>query len=70
MKDLVLMHYFLGFEVWQSPKYIFLSQGKYALKILKRFDVMDYRTMSTPMETNLKLLVDTSSEIVGVTLFG
>jgi hypothetical protein len=22
-----LMHYFLGFEVWQSPKKIFLNQG-------------------------------------------
>jgi hypothetical protein len=26
MKDLVLMHYFLGLEVWQSPERIFLNQ--------------------------------------------
>ena len=25
MKDLGLMHYFLGLEVWQRPGYIFLS---------------------------------------------
>ena len=25
MKDLRLMHYFLGLEVWQSPKGIFLN---------------------------------------------
>ena len=28
MKDLGLMHYFLGLEVWQSQKEIFLGKGK------------------------------------------
>ena len=37
MKDLGQMHYFLGLEVWQNPREIFLSQGKYAVEILKRF---------------------------------
>jgi hypothetical protein len=54
------MHYFLGLEVWQSPKEMFLSQGKYVVEILKIFDMM---------EKNLKLLVDTSSEIVDVSLY-
>jgi hypothetical protein len=63
------MHYFLGPKVWQSPEEIFLIQGKHAVEILKRFDMMDCKTMSTPMEMNLKLLVDTSSEIVDVTLY-
>jgi len=63
------MHYFLGLEVWQSLKEIFLNPGTYAVEILKRFDMMDCKAMSTPMETNLKLLVDTSSEIVDVTLY-
>jgi hypothetical protein len=31
--------------------------------------MMDYKAMSTPMETNLNLLVDTLSEIVDVTLY-
>jgi hypothetical protein len=35
MKDPGLMHYFLGLEVWQSPKKIFLNQGKYAVEILE-----------------------------------
>jgi hypothetical protein len=69
MKDLGPMHYFLGLEVWQSPEEIFLNQGKYVVAILKRFDMMDCKVMSTPMETNLKLLVDTSLEIVDVTLY-
>ena len=31
MKDLSLMHYFLGLEVWQKLGEIILSQGKYSL---------------------------------------
>ena len=69
MKDLGLMHYFLGLEVWQSPEKIFLNQGKYAVEILKRFDILECKSMNTPMETNLKLLVDTSSELVDATLY-
>jgi hypothetical protein len=41
MKDLGLMHYFLGLEVWQSPESIFLNQGKYTVEILKRFDMLE-----------------------------
>jgi len=39
------------------------------VEILKRFDMLDCKSMSTPMGTNLKLLVDTSSKIVDVTLY-
>lgn len=37
MKNLRLMHHFLGLEVWQRPSEIFLSQGKYVAKLLERF---------------------------------
>ena len=33
MKDLGLLHYFLGLEVWQKPGEIILSQGKYTVEI-------------------------------------
>jgi hypothetical protein len=69
MKYLGPMHYFLGLEVWQSPEKIFLNQGKYAVEILKRFDMLECKAMNTPMETNLKLLVDTSLELVDATLY-
>lgn len=36
MKDLGLLHYFLGLEVWQKGNYIFLNQGKYSIDILKK----------------------------------
>ena len=63
------MHYFLGLEVWQRPEGIFLNQGKYAVEILKRFDMLECKAMSTPMDTNMKLLVDESSELVDVTRY-
>ena len=67
MKDLGLMHYFLGLEVWQRLEGIFLNQGNYAVKILKRFDMTECKPMNTPMDINLKLLLDESSELVDVT---
>ena len=63
MKDLGLMHYFLGLEVWQS------SEGKYAVEILKRFNMLEYKVIDTPMDSNLKLLANDSLELVDVTYF-
>ena len=69
MKDLGMMHYFLGMEVWQSSEGIFLGQGKYAVEILKRFGMMDCKVMTTPMASNLKLLSDASSNSVYATMY-
>ena len=66
MKD--LMHYLLGLEVWHRLEKIFLKQRKYAVKIMKRFDMLECKAMNTPMETNLKLLVDTSLKFVDASL--
>ena len=41
MKELGLMHYFLGLEIWQRNDEIFMSQGKYTVDILHRFYIMD-----------------------------
>jgi hypothetical protein len=54
MKDLGLMHYFLGLEVWKRQGEIFLAQGKYTVDVLKRFGMMDCKSISTPMITNLR----------------
>ena len=69
MKDLSKVHYFLGLEVWQKPSEIFLSQGKYAVEILKRFGMMDCKSVTMPMTTNLKLFGDTTYETIDATLY-
>ena len=61
IKDLGLMHYFPGLEVWQSWEGIFLNHGKYAVEILKRFNMLEWKSLSTPMDSNLKFLTDDSS---------
>src|SRR5713226_8597886 len=67
MKDLGLMHYFLGLEVWQSSEGIFLNRGNYVVEILKRLNMLKCKAMATPMDSNLKLLADDSLELVDVT---
>ena len=69
MKDLGMMHYFLGMEVWKNADGISLGQGKYTVDILKRFGMMDYKAMTTPMVSNLKLLGDASSEVVDAMMY-
>ena len=59
----------LGMEVWQSVDGIFLGQGKYAVEILKRFGMMNCKTMATPMALNLKLLSDASLETVDAKMY-
>ena len=39
------------------------------MEILKRFGMLDCKAMATPMVSNMKLLQDTNSEIVDVTLY-
>jgi hypothetical protein len=45
MKNLGLMRYFLGLEVWKSPEKIFLNQGKYAIEIPKRFYMLECKSI-------------------------
>ena len=42
---------------------------KYAMEILRRFDMLDCKSLATPMDTNLKLLADDSSDLVAVTQY-
>eukprot|EP00253_Pinus_taeda_P025588 PITA_25588 len=52
MKHMDLMHYFLGVEVWQKYGEVFVSQGKYANEILKRFHMEKCKPMQTPLARN------------------
>ena len=69
MKDLGLMHYFLGLEFWQQKGEIFLRQGRYATEILKRFRIQDCRPMATPMITNWKKIDRFEDKEVDPTLY-
>eukprot|EP00253_Pinus_taeda_P017199 PITA_17199 len=55
MTDLGYVHYYLGIEVTQHPKSIFLSQKKYIGDLLNRFGMKKCNPLTTSMEQNLKL---------------
>ena len=69
MKDLDMMHYFRGMEVWKNVDGISLGKGKYAVEILNRFRMMYCNSMTTSTALNLKLLSDASSESVDATMY-
>jgi hypothetical protein len=47
----------------------FLGQGKYVITILQRFGMMDYKSMTTPMVTNLKKPRDSESDLVDPSMY-
>ena len=63
MKDLGMMHYFLGLEVWKKTDEIFLSQGKYTVEILKKFGMTYCKSMPTPMVMDLKKMNEASTDL-------
>jgi len=69
MKDLGQMHYFLGLEVWQRKREIFLGRGRYATEILKRFEMGHCRPMATPMIINWKMIDASEDKDVDPTLY-
>lgn len=54
MKDLGLMNYFLDLEVVQSIVGIFMSQKKYILETLSRFQMHECNAVCTPAFVDLK----------------
>uniref|UniRef100_A0A2N9EUE1 Integrase catalytic domain-containing protein n=1 Tax=Fagus sylvatica TaxID=28930 RepID=A0A2N9EUE1_FAGSY len=55
MKDLGTLSYFLGLEVTSSSDGYYLSQAKYASDLLSKAGLTDSKTVSTPLELNVKL---------------
>ena len=66
LEDLGIIHNFLDRKVWQKPSEIMVSQGKYAVEILKRFETMDWESMTIPMTMDFG---DTTSGRVDANLY-
>ncbi|GJX22920.1 retrovirus-related pol polyprotein from transposon TNT 1-94 [Tanacetum coccineum] len=49
------MKFFLGLQIHQTPRGIFINQSKYALDILKRHGMENCDSIGTPMGTSPKL---------------
>ncbi|XP_068663043.1 uncharacterized mitochondrial protein AtMg00810-like [Aristolochia californica] len=62
-KDLGLLKYFLGIEVYQSKYEIVLSQKKYVLDLLKDIWIMGCRPADTHMDVNIKLCASFGEDV-------
>ena len=61
--------YFLGLQVKQTDKGIYINQVKYARNLVKRFGLKNAAHARTPMATNTKLGIDPSGQPVDITLY-
>ena len=61
MKDMKELHYFLGIEVIRTPDDIMLSQRHYILNLLYKFGMTECKPVTTPIDRNLKLDVDSGT---------
>ncbi|GJY21471.1 putative ribonuclease H-like domain-containing protein [Tanacetum coccineum] len=61
--------FFLGLQVKQSHEGIFISQDKYVIEILKKFDFESVKSAITPMETKAPLAKDEGGPDVDLHLY-
>ncbi|GJS37373.1 putative ribonuclease H-like domain-containing protein [Tanacetum coccineum] len=61
--------FILGLQVQTEKDGIFISQDKYVVDILKKFDFITVKTASTPTETNKALIKDEEAKNVDVHLY-
>ncbi|GJW37087.1 putative ribonuclease H-like domain-containing protein [Tanacetum coccineum] len=69
MSSMGELTFFLGLQVQQKHDGIFISQEKYVAEILKKFDFINVKTTSTPIETNKALVKDEEAEAIDVHLY-
>eukprot|EP00253_Pinus_taeda_P019228 PITA_19228 len=62
MTDMGFLRYFLGIEVDQNEKEIFISQERYVNQVLSRFNMQDCKAAITPTVMGLKLSREDSNK--------
>lgn len=61
--------YFLGLQIKQCDNGIFVSQSKYAQKLLEKFGMKTAKHSRTPMSQSVKLSIDLNGKDVNETLY-
>jgi len=70
MKDLGVLHHFLGIIVEPCPFGLFLHQRQYVLDILERARMTDYNPCSTPVDTQAKQSAAEGTPLADPTAYG
>jgi hypothetical protein len=55
MKDLGPLHHFLGVSIQHQANGLFLTQRQFALDVLEHASMVDYKPVSTPVDTHVKV---------------
>ncbi|GJR68012.1 retrovirus-related pol polyprotein from transposon TNT 1-94 [Tanacetum coccineum] len=63
------MSFFLGLQISQSPRGIFLNQSKYASEIIKKYGLLTSDSVDTPMMEKNNLDEDLQGTLVDATLY-
>ncbi|GJV68562.1 retrovirus-related pol polyprotein from transposon TNT 1-94 [Tanacetum coccineum] len=63
------MSFFLGLQIFQSPRGIFINQSKYASKIVKKYGMLTNDFVDTPMVEESKLDEDLQRIPIDATLY-
>ncbi|GJY42250.1 retrovirus-related pol polyprotein from transposon TNT 1-94 [Tanacetum coccineum] len=63
------MSFFLGLQISQSPRGIFINQSKYAFEIIKKYGMLTSDSIDTPMVERSKLDEDLQGKPVDATLY-
>ncbi|GKA52264.1 putative ribonuclease H-like domain-containing protein [Tanacetum coccineum] len=69
MSSMGELTFFLGLQVQQKEDGIFISQDKYVVEILKKFDFDSVKTAITPIETQKPLVKDEEAADVDVHIY-
>jgi hypothetical protein len=69
MKDLGPLHHFLEVSVQHQAEGLFLTQRQFALDILERAGMVDYKPVSTLVDTQAKVSAETGPPVVDLTHF-
>ncbi|GKA20605.1 retrovirus-related pol polyprotein from transposon TNT 1-94 [Tanacetum coccineum] len=63
------MSFFLGLQISQSPRGIFINQSKYAYEIVKKYGMLTSDSVDTPMVEKSKLNEDLQGKPIDATLY-
>ncbi|GJS29125.1 retrovirus-related pol polyprotein from transposon TNT 1-94 [Tanacetum coccineum] len=63
------MSFFLGLQISQSPRGIFINQSKYASEIVKKYGMLTSNSVDTPMAEKNKMDEDLQGKPVDATLY-
>jgi hypothetical protein len=69
MKDLRPLHHFLGVSVQHEAGGLFLTQHQFALDILERAGMVDYKPVSMPVDTQAKVSAESEPSVADLTHF-